>query len=35
MSIDVRASLSVLGKCFMLSGGGGGGGKRTCLSLNK
>lgn len=27
----MRASLSVLGKFFMLSGGGGGGGKRNCV----
>lgn len=35
MSIDVRASLSVLGRFFMLSGGGGGGGKMNDVSLKK
>jgi len=35
MSIDVRASLSVLGKFFILSGGGGGGGKRTSVPLKQ
>lgn len=31
----MRASLSVLGKFFILSGGGGGGGKKTSVSLKK